>query len=204
MKERVTRWLFSNLANLITTARLIMSGYLIIWAFFGGNKILIIFFLILLCSISDAVDGWLARKYCIISEVGGFLDRLADKIFICAAILILNEWNWSANIMPTIKFLTASLVIVIVLLEVILLSSGVIALLKGLGTSANQWGKRKMICYSIAVNIWIFSLVVENYFKIEMVRFSILLIDVILMAAIFLAIKSIEGYWQRYYQKKNI
>ena len=69
-----------NLPNLITMAR-ILSVPLIVWAITSG-QMLPAFLLFLAAGISDAVDGFLAKRFNMSSELGALLDPLADKALI--------------------------------------------------------------------------------------------------------------------------
>jgi len=202
IRDPVKNWLFVNLANLITTSRLIFSVWLVLLAIFT-DQLFLIFILVALCGIADWADGWAARRYNIISQFGAFLDRLADKIFICPTMIILVWEYWpSVEVGSPLKFLTEGLVVVIVLLEITLMISGIFALVKNLNTSSNKWGRAKMVFQSVAVFSWFLCLVIEQHLKIKIIYLVIFLIDAILIAAIGLAVKSIEEYWQRY-QKIN-
>jgi len=95
--------------------------------------------------------------------------------------------------------LTESLVAVVVFLEVILMSSGVFGAIKGLDVSSNKWGEAKMVLQSATVLAWFLLLILDRYFP-EIILLSIfyVLINLFLIGAIGLAVKSLEGYWQRY------
>lgn len=203
MKEWLKNWLFQNLANLITTARLIFSAWLVILAIYS-QQLFLVFILVILCGITDYADGLVARRYGIESKTGGFLDRMADKIFICPTLLILI-WRYLPQIEVDIfwRFLTVGLVVVIILLEVFLAISGILGAIKGLDISSNQWGRLKMVFQSAAVFLWFLFLVIEFDLKIKIFFFSIYLIDTIFIVAIYLAIKSIDSYSQRWEQKFN-
>ncbi len=69
-----------NLPNLITMAR-ILSVPLIVWAITSGHM-LPAFLLFLAAGISDAVDGFLAKRFNMSSELGALLDPVADKALI--------------------------------------------------------------------------------------------------------------------------
>lgn len=189
--------IFENLANAITCLRLILSAWLIILAIYG-NQLFLMFVLALLCIVSDYLDGKVARLFGIESRAGSILDRLADKVFIVPTIVILALRYWPNNISLALQILTGSLVAVVVLLETLLLISGVFGVVKGLEISANRWGKRKMAFSCTAVFLWFCSLVVEKYFRIKVFYASVILIDLILLAVVFLTIKSIEGYFERW------
>jgi len=203
MKEWLKNWLFQNLANLITMVRLIFSVWLVILAIYS-QQLFLMFILVILCGIADYADGSVARRYGIESKIGGFLDRMADKIFICLTITILI-WRYLPQVEVDVfwRFLTVGLVAVIILLEVFLVISGILGAIKGLDISSNQWGRLKMVFQSVAVFLWFLSLVIEFDLKIKIFFFSICLIDTIFIVAIYLAIKSIDSYYQRWEQKFN-
>jgi cardiolipin synthase len=69
-----------NLPNLITLAR-ILSVPVLVWAIASGEW-LFAFLLFLAAGISDAVDGFLAKRFGMTSELGAYLDPLADKVLV--------------------------------------------------------------------------------------------------------------------------
>lgn len=77
-----------NLPNLITTAR-ILSVPVMIWAIASG-EMLIAFGLFVLAGLSDAIDGFLAKRLGMRSELGAYLDPLADKALIVSIYLTLG------------------------------------------------------------------------------------------------------------------
>ena len=188
-----------NLANIFTIIRLILAVWLVFLALYSSQLILM-FLIVLGCGILDALDGWVARRFNAETDIGAFLDRLADKIFICPVIIILAWCYWPRlEISSSLKLLTESLVAVVVFLEVILMSSGVFGAIKGLDVSSNKWGEVKMVLQSATVLAWFLLLILDRYFP-EKILFFILyvLINLFLIGAIGLAVKSLEGYWQRY------
>ncbi len=77
-----------NLPNLITLAR-ILSVPIVVWAITSG-EMLIAFLLFLAAGISDAVDGFLAKRFGMESELGAYLDPLADKVLIVSIYVALG------------------------------------------------------------------------------------------------------------------
>ncbi len=69
-----------SIPNLITLAR-ILSVPLVVWAITSGEW-MIAFILFVVAGISDAVDGYLAKRFDMASELGAYLDPLADKALI--------------------------------------------------------------------------------------------------------------------------
>jgi len=77
-----------NLPNLITIAR-ILSVPVMVWAIASG-EMLIAFGLFVLAGLSDAVDGYLAKRFGMRSELGAYLDPLADKALIVSIYIALG------------------------------------------------------------------------------------------------------------------
>lgn len=69
-----------SIPNLVTLARILLVPILV-WAIASG-QMLIAFLLFLVAGISDAVDGFLAKRFGMQSELGRYLDPLADKVLI--------------------------------------------------------------------------------------------------------------------------
>lgn len=79
-----------NAANVITLLRIILVPiFLVILLTEMQNKEIIAVAVFIIAAISDAVDGYIARKYDQVTELGKFLDPLADKLLIAGALLAL-------------------------------------------------------------------------------------------------------------------
>jgi cardiolipin synthase len=77
-----------SLPNLITIARILMVP-VIVWAI-GSGAMLFAFILFLAAGVSDAVDGFLAKRFGMTSAVGAYLDPLADKALIVSIYVALG------------------------------------------------------------------------------------------------------------------
>jgi len=190
-------WLFSNLANFITAARLVGSIWLaalINWGKINLGTLILLFS----CVLSDLIDGRVARRFSIESQSGAFLDRLADKIFIVLLMVALAAKSHSITVFE-LNFLSISLVVTAVLLEIILLFSGLLGLFLNLSISANKWGKRKMVFQSLAVIFWFLFLFFHEIFGLSVLtKGTFLLANTFLFFAIVMATKSLEGYFSRW------
>jgi len=69
-----------NVPNLITLGRAFLVP-IVFWLVLAGEDA-IAFFLFVIAGVSDAVDGYLARRYDLRTELGAYLDPLADKLLI--------------------------------------------------------------------------------------------------------------------------
>lgn len=83
---------FFNLANQLTLCRIVFIPLLVViyyspfeWRFFVAGA------LFGLAGVTDALDGWVARKYQITSPFGAFLDPVADKLMVAVALTLLIE-----------------------------------------------------------------------------------------------------------------
>jgi cardiolipin synthase len=76
-----------NLPNLITIARILLVP-VVVWAI-GSGEMRIAFFIFLAAGVSDAVDGFLAKRFGMTSEIGAYLDPLADKALIMSIYIAL-------------------------------------------------------------------------------------------------------------------
>jgi cardiolipin synthase len=77
-----------NLPNLITLAR-ILSVPVVVWAI-AAHEMLFAFVLFVAAGLSDAVDGFLAKRFGMTSELGAYLDPLADKILLVSIYVALG------------------------------------------------------------------------------------------------------------------
>ena len=80
--------MYINIPNFITLAR-VLSVPVIFWLLVDGNSKLA-FFVFLFAGISDAVDGYLAKRFNWTTELGAYLDPLADKLLIVSIYIALG------------------------------------------------------------------------------------------------------------------
>ncbi len=77
-------------ANIITMVRIIMVPFvLVILLTEMQNKEIIAFVIFIIAAVTDSLDGYVARKYDQVSDLGKFLDPLADKLLVSAALIAL-------------------------------------------------------------------------------------------------------------------
>ncbi|MDR2302886.1 MAG: CDP-diacylglycerol--glycerol-3-phosphate 3-phosphatidyltransferase, partial [Deltaproteobacteria bacterium] len=95
----------------------------------------------LLAALSDLLDGYLARKYNNESNLGRFLDPMADKLLASSALIMMIPLNYAP----------AVVVFLIIARELAVTSLRAIAMEKGLVISASAQGKQKTLAQNIAV-----------------------------------------------------
>ncbi len=87
-----------NLANKLTMFRIVIVPFFVFFMCFTGiqHRYLYALILFILASITDMLDGKVARKYNMITSFGKFLDPLADKILVAAALVCFVELRWTS------------------------------------------------------------------------------------------------------------
>jgi cardiolipin synthase (CMP-forming) len=81
----------ANIPNIITLAR-IMLVPIAVWAI-ASNQMEIAFAVFIVAGVSDAVDGFLAKRFNMTSELGALLDPLADKALLVSIYIALGIWG---------------------------------------------------------------------------------------------------------------
>ena len=104
--------------------------------------------LFIIASLTDMLDGKIARKYNLVTNFGKFMDPLADKLLVCSALICLVE----------LKELPAWMVIVIISREFIISGFRLVASDNGVVIAASYWGKFKTTFQMIGVVLLIFNI----------------------------------------------
>ena len=152
-----------NLANKLTLLRIILIPFFIVCFYIPNlvvntvsvNNYLIPYanllglFIFLLAAITDFIDGYIARKYNMITDFGKFMDPLADKLLVTAALLILIENS----------LISGWVVFIILAREFIVTGFRTIAASKGVVIAAGWLGKIKTVVQFIMIS----TLLLLNY-----------------------------------------
>jgi len=81
----------ANIPNIITLGRIILVP-IVVWAI-AANQMEIAFAVFIVAGISDAVDGFLAKRFNMTSDLGALLDPLADKALLVSIYIALGIWG---------------------------------------------------------------------------------------------------------------
>ena len=134
-----------NLPNKLTTLRVIMIPFFVFFLLWqnGENYTfhMIALALFIIASLTDLLDGKIARKYNLVTNFGKFMDPLADKLLVCSALICLIELN----------ALPAWMVIIIISREFIISGFRLIASDNGVVIAASYWGKFKTTFQMVSV-----------------------------------------------------
>ena len=125
-----------NLPNKLTIFRVILIPFFVVFMLAPicpgyANYIAVAIFIV--ASLTDLLDGKIARKYNLVTDFGKFMDPLADKLLVCAAMICLIETGQ----------LAAWIVIVIISREFIISGFRLVAADNGVVIAASYWGKFK-------------------------------------------------------------
>lgn len=136
---------------MITIARILLVPVFVYFAlaFPGANRELIAALIFLLISLTDFLDGYIARKYNQITDFGKFLDPLADKILVISAFVIFVA---QGKLSPVIT-------IVVITREFLVTSIRLVAAGKGTVIAASMSGKLKTVSQIAAV----IAILLESY-----------------------------------------
>ncbi len=125
-----------NIPNYLTTARVILIPFFVVFMITnigGPASKWIACAIFCVASITDFLDGYLARKYNLVSNFGKLMDPLADKMLVSAAMICLTEQGRLAS----------WIVIVIISREFIISGIRQLAADNGVVIAASYWGKFK-------------------------------------------------------------
>ena len=104
--------------------------------------------LFIIASLTDMLDGKIARKYNLVTNIGKFMDPLADKLLVCSALICMIE----------LRELPAWMVIIIISREFIISGFRLVASDNGVVIAASYWGKFKTTFQMIGVVLLIFNI----------------------------------------------
>ncbi|TVQ31233.1 MAG: CDP-diacylglycerol--glycerol-3-phosphate 3-phosphatidyltransferase [Phycisphaeraceae bacterium] len=145
------------LPNQLTTLRLVMAGFFVValslYAFPDGRPwtlpVAIVIFV--LASATDALDGWLARRWNVVSTYGRVMDPLADKVLVLAAFVLLAGPSFTdAETGRIVSGVAPWMVVVILARELLVTSVRAVFESAGVSFGAAWAGKLKMILQSAA------------------------------------------------------
>lgn len=168
-----------NLPNKITMFRIILIPFFVFFMLTDivAHSECIAVGIFIVASLTDTLDGYIARKYELVSNFGKFMDPLADKLLVCSALICFVAVP--ENPMP------AWGVIIIISREFIISGFRLVASDAGIVIAANWWGKIKTV-----VQMVMSVLLIVNFDG----KWINILEEVLIYAAIALTVISLVDY----------
>ena len=130
-----------SIPNILSLGRLILVPVFAVLFFAAPEYSWTAALVLLVSGITDFLDGFIARKYNQITQLGKILDPLADKLLVCSAMICMIE----------VDKLPAWVVIIIIGREFIISGFRLIAAENGIVIAANYWGKFKTVSQMIMI-----------------------------------------------------
>ena len=176
-----------NLPNALTIFRIVLIIPFTVLllggqrGWFGSNLLvpdILADLIFIIASLTDMLDGKIARRFGLVSNFGKFMDPLADKLLVCTAMIALID----------MKRIPAWVVIVIIAREFIISGFRLIAVENGKVIAASWWGKFKTTFQMIMVIL----MIVEP--SLALMGMPVIIVDIIMYIALALTIVSLIDY----------
>lgn len=167
-----------NLPNKLTVVRMLLIPFFVVFmitGFAGEISKYIALSIFCIASFTDYLDGHIARKYNLVTNFGKFMDPLADKLLVCAAMICL----------VAISRIPAWIVIIIISREFIISGFRLVASDNGIVIAASYWGKFKTVFQMLMIIVLILN-IESNVF--------VLLENVLIYISLGLTIISLVDY----------
>lgn len=174
-----------NLPNKLTLFRIfLIPVFIIVMMINIPNKFLIACMIFIIASVTDAMDGHIARKYNLITDFGKFMDPLADKLLVISALTTMIEFDLVA----------AWMVIIIVARELTVSILRAIAAADGKVIAASSGGKLKTISQMIAIVVLLLAAQTGN----------IMLLDTGKIIILIATLLTLYSGWEYIYKNRNL
>lgn len=147
-----------NLPNKISIVRIVLIPVFLVFFLLDGvmpYARLAATFVFILASITDFVDGHIARKYNLVTDLGKFLDNIADKMLVISALIAIVFAKVSFAPESLIEIIILICVVIIVIRELLITMLRQIAAVKTIVIAADKYGKMKTATQMVAISFLI-------------------------------------------------
>ncbi|MFA9399107.1 MAG: CDP-diacylglycerol--glycerol-3-phosphate 3-phosphatidyltransferase [Clostridiaceae bacterium] len=170
-----------NLANKLTLFRIILVPFFLIFTYINtSTSIYIATAIFILASLTDKLDGYIARSRNQITDFGKFMDPLADKLLVLSALITLVDFH----IIP------AWIAVIIIGRELAVTGLRAIAANSKNVIAASNWGKAKTVTQMVAIIIAFININLNNSI------INLLFIVMIILAVIVTIISGVDYFYK--------
>lgn len=189
--------IFTNLPNKLTIFRIVLAFVIIILLLFPfyainidfptfivdgkilvDSKYIIAGIIFIIAALTDFVDGFIARKYNMVTDFGKLMDAIADKVLVNSVLIILASSN---HISPIVA-------VIIIMRDTIVNSIRMLAASKGKVVSAINSGKLKTVCMMVGISLTFF-------YNLPFELWNVKVSDFLLITATVLSLISAVQYY---------
>lgn len=152
-----------NIANKLTLMRIVLVFVFmgLIWGPFAlstNTMLWLALVIFIVASLTDFLDGYLARKLHLVTNLGKFMDPLADKMLVITALVAIIDLGYK-GMLPA-GHLPAWIVVFIILRELMVSGIRVLAASQNVVLAANYWGKVKTTVQMITIIVYLLPITV--------------------------------------------
>ncbi|PWM22887.1 MAG: CDP-diacylglycerol--glycerol-3-phosphate 3-phosphatidyltransferase [Oscillospiraceae bacterium] len=180
-----------NLPNRLTVLRIILVPFFVFFLLTGSSTLFRILALVLFCaaSLTDLLDGKIARSRGLVTTFGKLMDPLADKILVMSAMVCFVRLGYAP----------AAVVIIILGREFLVTSLRLIAAGEGKVIAADRWGKIKTVTQMGWIIVTLLWIAAEPFLSVQGLSLEItaafyLLMQLLMAASLFFTLLSGFNY----------
>ncbi len=161
-----------NIANKLTVFRVILVPFFVVFMLtdFTPYNRWIAFAIFCIATVTDKLDGTIAKKYNMITDFGKFMDPIADKLLVSSALICLSS----------LGEIPAWIVVVIIAREFAISGIRLVAADNGVTIAATWWGKSKTISQMAMIIIMLMNIPALNILS-QVVMYVALILTVVSM-----------------------
>ncbi len=184
-----------NLPNQLTILRMIMIPVFVLFFYLQfPSHYVVACAIFALASITDFLDGYLARKYNLVTNLGKFLDPIADKVLVAAAFIVLltKPEFFVFGVLGDWALIVASCGVVVILgRELIISGFRTVAASAGLILAADKIGKYKTFTQDLSIVILLIGMGINEF--VSSIAVDIVMYVGLAMFAIAIVLTIISG-----------
>ncbi|XMB72349.1 CDP-diacylglycerol--glycerol-3-phosphate 3-phosphatidyltransferase [Mycoplasmatota bacterium WC30] len=155
-----------NLPNKLTMLRIFIIPIIVVLyllrGLIGDSTFIILGILFILASITDYLDGYIARKRDIVTTFGKFVDPLADKLLVLGSLLLFSDFYARSSVGGLFMWMPFWIVLIVLARELIVTSIRLVAVGEGIILHASKLGKYKTAFTMVSIVYYFFLMPLDN------------------------------------------